>query len=67
VREEKKGNTIPVYVELSADSLTPCMAYLKIAQNSEYSFLLESIVGGENVARWSFVGAGNFLQCLDVL
>lgn len=34
------------------------MAYLRIAKDSKYSFLLESVVGGENVARYSFIGAG---------
>lgn len=55
---EKKGNCVPVYVELSADLITPCMAYLRLAENSKYSFLLESVVGGENVSRYSFIGAG---------
>jgi anthranilate synthase component 1 len=34
------------------------MAYLRVAKDSKYSFLLESVVGGENVARYSFIGAG---------
>lgn len=34
------------------------MAYLRIAKDSKYSFLLESVVGGESVARYSFIGAG---------
>jgi len=38
--------------------LTPVAAYLKVAAESEYSFLLESVVGGENLARYSFVGTG---------
>ena len=38
--------------------LTPVMAYLKIANDSDHSFLLESVIGGENLARYSFVGAG---------
>ncbi|KAF9009379.1 ADC synthase [Cyathus striatus] len=54
---EKRGNCIPVYVELPADLVTPCMAYLRIAKDSKYSFLLESVVGGESVARYSFIGA----------
>lgn len=54
---EKKGNCVPVYVELSADLITPCMAYLRLAEDSEYSFLLESVVGGENISRYSFIGA----------
>jgi anthranilate synthase component 1 len=58
ILEEKRGNCVPVYVELPADLITPCMAYLRIAKDSKYSFLLESAVAGENVARYSFIGAG---------
>ncbi|KAF5391461.1 hypothetical protein D9757_002058 [Collybiopsis confluens] len=54
---EKRGNCIPVYVELPADLITPVMAYTRIAKDSKYSFLLESVVGGETVARYSFIGA----------
>jgi anthranilate synthase component 1 len=54
----KKPNLVPVYIELAADLLTPVAAYLKIAEESKYSFLLESVVGGESLARYSFVGAG---------
>jgi len=54
---EQRGNCVPVYVELPADLLTPCMAYLRIAKDSKYSFLLESVVGGESVSRYSFIGA----------
>lgn len=49
---------MPVYVEIPADLITPCMAYLRIAKDSRYSFLLESVIAGENVARYSFIGAG---------
>jgi hypothetical protein len=34
------------------------MAYLRIAKDAKYSFLLESVIGGESVARYSFIGAG---------
>ncbi|KAL4067677.1 ADC synthase [Scleroderma citrinum] len=54
---EKRGNCIPIFVQLPADLITPCMAYLRIAKSSKYSFLLESVVGGESIARYSFVGA----------
>jgi hypothetical protein len=57
---EKRGNCIPVFVQFPADLITPCMAYLKIAKDSRYSFLLESVVAGENIARYSFVGAGGW-------
>jgi anthranilate synthase component 1 len=46
---------IPVYREISADLETPVSAYLKTARGS-HSFLFESVEGGENVARYSFLG-----------
>ncbi|KAL0090487.1 anthranilate synthase component I [Phycomyces blakesleeanus] len=52
-----QGNTIPIYAELEADFLTPVSAYLKVADKCEYSFLLESVEGGENIGRYSFIGA----------
>lgn len=51
----KKGNLIPVYREILADLETPVSAYLKIAEKSAYSFLLESVEGQEKIARYSFV------------
>ena len=49
------GNLIPVYCEIMADLETPVSAYLKIARG-DYSFLLESVEGGEQLARYSFIG-----------
>ena len=51
----KYGNLIPVYREIRADLETPVSAYLKIA-HGKYSFLLESVEGGERLARYSFIG-----------
>ena len=51
----KEGNLVPVYREISADLETPVSAYLKIARG-DYSFLLESVEGGERLARYSFIG-----------
>src|SRR5260370_30826413 len=53
----KQGNLIPVYDVFSADLLTPVSAYLRIAQGARYSFLLESVEGGEQIARYTFAGA----------
>ena len=50
-----RGNLVPVYCEIMADLETPVSAYLKIARGS-YSFLLESVEGGEQLARYSFLG-----------
>jgi len=49
------GNVVPVYREIVADLETPVSAFLKINQGG-YSFLLESVEGGERLARYSFIG-----------
>jgi len=56
-RLSKQGNLIPVYDVFSADLLTPVSAYLRIAQGARHSFLLESVEGGEKIARYTFAGA----------
>jgi anthranilate synthase component 1 len=56
-RLARHGNLIPVYDVFSADLLTPVSAYLRIAQGAPYSFLLESVEGGEKIARYTFAGA----------
>jgi anthranilate synthase component 1 len=50
-----QGNIVPVYREVIADLETPVSAYLKVARGP-YSFLLESVEGGERLARYSFIG-----------
>ena len=56
VRElSKQGNLIPLYQEINADLETPVSAYLKVAEGA-HSFLLESVEGGEQLARYSFIG-----------
>lgn len=57
-----QGNTIPIYAELEADFLTPVSAYLKVADRCDYSFLFESVEGGENISRYSFIGSGTVRQ-----
>jgi anthranilate synthase component 1 len=52
---KQQGNLAPVYREINADLETPVSAYLKIA-SGDYSFLLESVEGGERLARYSFLG-----------
>ncbi|HXW55845.1 MAG TPA: anthranilate synthase component I [Candidatus Cybelea sp.] len=53
----REGNLVPVYETFTADLLTPVGAYLRIARPARYSFLLESVEGGENIARYTFAGA----------
>jgi anthranilate synthase component 1 len=54
-RLSAKGNLIPVYREILADTETPVSASLKLGGTP--SFLLESVVGGEKWARYSFLGS----------
>lgn len=56
-RRCRRGNLIPVYAELPADVETPVSAFLKIADQAKRAFLLESVEGGEQVGRYSFLGA----------
>ena len=56
-----RGTFVPVCKEIIADLLTPVSAFLKIAENSDYAFLLESVEGGEHVGRYSFLGKDTFL------
>ncbi len=53
----RQGNLVPVYETYTADLLTPVGAHLRIAHDAKYSFLLESVEGGENIARYTFTGA----------
>jgi anthranilate synthase component I len=53
----RQGNLVPVYETFIADMLTPVGAHLRLAHNAKYSFLLESVEGGETIARYTFAGA----------
>src|SRR5713101_8045587 len=57
----RRGTFVPVCKEIVADLLTPVSAFLKIAEHSDYAFLLESVEGGEHVGRYSFLGKDPFL------
>lgn len=50
-----QGNLVPIYRELPADLDTPVSVYLKLAGHGA-SFLLESVEGGEQIGRYSFIG-----------
>src|ERR1044071_7270174 len=56
IRQAAQGTVVPVSKRVMADLLTPVAAYLKFERLSPYSFLLESVEGGEKVARYSFLG-----------
>lgn len=51
-----QGNFVPVYQEWVADLDTPVSAWYKVCAGQPYSFLLESVEGGEKLGRYSLVG-----------
>jgi anthranilate synthase component I len=57
----RQASLVPVYRQLVGDTLTPVSAFCKI-QEGDWSFLFESVVGGERLGRYSFLGAGPFLR-----
>src|SRR5687768_18244302 len=52
----RNGQPMPVYRDIIADMETPLSAYWKLASDETYSFLLESVTGGEQLARYSIIG-----------
>ena len=61
----QKARFVPVYRQLTADTLTPVTAYQRIA-SGPWAFLFESVIGGEKVGRFSFVGSQPFLTLIAV-
>ncbi|MGH9916623.1 MAG: hypothetical protein ACRD63_15195, partial [Pyrinomonadaceae bacterium] len=62
MNESRKGNVVPVVRRVLADLQTPVSAFLRVTNAGtgspmKYAFLLESVEGGERVARYSFIGA----------
>src|SRR6266851_3448426 len=55
------ASLVPVYRQLVGDTLTPVSAFCKI-QEEDWAFLFESVVGGERVGRYSFLGSGPLLR-----
>src|SRR6185436_10586327 len=60
-RETARGNVVPVVRTVLADLQTPLGAFLRVAGNASHAFLLESIEGGERLARYSFIGANPWM------
>lgn len=56
----KDVDMVPVYRQLTSDTLTPVQAYSKLKGDS--AFLFESVVGGEKVGRFSFLGDNPFMK-----
>lgn len=60
IQRSQRGNLVPVYREILADLETPVSAYLKLGGGA-HSFLLESVEGGEQISRYSFIGGEAFM------
>ena len=60
-KHARDGRLVPVYRQLVGDTLTPVTAYRKI-QWGTCSFLFESVVGGEKIGRYSFLGSDPFFR-----
>ena len=60
-RLNRQGNVIPLFERIPSDLETPVSAFIKLAEKRRTSFLLESIEGGEKLARYSFLGFDPFL------
>jgi len=57
---------IPVYRKLLADVITPVSLYLKLREGSIFPFLLESVEGGERLARYSFMGRDPYKVLMSI-
>ena len=57
----EQADLVPVYRQLLSDTLTPVSAYCKI-QWGDSSFLFESVIGGEKIGRYSFLGSDPYLR-----
>ncbi len=60
VKAHTRKPLLPICCDILADMETPVSAYCKIA-SGPYSFLLESVVGGEHIARYSFIGIDPYM------
>ena len=63
-RLARDATLVPVAKSISADLLTPVSAFLMFAAGEPYSFLLESVEGGEKVGRYTFLGARPYMRII---
>jgi len=59
VRLAATHDVVPVAREVYADLATPISAFMSLAEGAEHAFLLESVLGGERLGRYSFLGVGD--------
>jgi anthranilate synthase component I len=58
----QEATLVPVLKSVSADLLTPVSAFLAIAEKEPHAFLLESIERGEQIGRYTFLGARPYIR-----
>ena len=61
-RLAREATLVPVVKSVSADLLTPVSAFLAIAQKESHAFLLESVERGEQIGRYTFLGAAPYMR-----
>jgi anthranilate synthase component 1 len=59
MRLAAEHDVVPVAREVYADLTTPIAAFMALAEGADHAFLLESVVGGERLGRYSFLGVGD--------
>jgi len=64
-RLAKTATLVPVAKSISADLLTPVSAFLSFAAKEPYSFLLESVEGGEKIGRYTFLGVNPYMRLVS--
>ena len=60
-QETKRGNIVAVARTVASENLNPVDAFVNVAGDARYAFLLESVEGGERVAKYSFLGANPYM------
>ncbi len=61
-RLSREATLVPVVKSVSADLLTPVSAFLAIAEKESHAFLLESVERGEQIGRYTFLGARPYMR-----
>src|SRR4051794_10467096 len=61
-RLAREASLVPVVKSVSADLLTPVSAFLAIAESESHAFLLESVERGEQIGRFTFLGARPYMR-----
>jgi anthranilate synthase component I len=61
-RYAREATLVPVVKSVSADLLTPVSAFLAISAKEPHAFLLESVERGEQIGRYTFLGARPYMQ-----